>query len=89
METQRFGFPSVVALEENGACSIIRCVNLQFEGFFRVRVGQDGFGSEDVYNTVEGVSACGGPMEWCVFLEQIRKWFDYMGETRNECSMIV
>ncbi len=50
---------------------------------------QDGVGREDVYNVVEGVSAGGGPLERCVFLEQVRKWFDYMGETWDECSMVV
>ena len=63
METQRFGFSSFVALEENGACSVIGGVYFQFKGFFGVGVRQDGFRSEDVYNAVEGVSACGGPMK--------------------------
>ena len=89
METQRFGFSSIVALEEDSTGCVIGCVNFQFEWFLRIRVSQDGFRGEDVYDAIKGFSACGGPIEWGVLLEQCCEWLYYVRKTRDKCSVVI
>ena len=72
-------------LEEDGACS--NRASPSSNGFSGSGcVWEAGWG-EDVYNAVGGVGAGGGPLEQTVFLEQVRKWFDY--RERDRCSMVV